>query len=61
MGAPTDTDAVLDSRLNVRGVRGLRVCDASAIPTIPTSNVHSTVIAIAERCAELIEEEARRP
>ena len=54
MGRADDPLAVLDSELAVRGVRGLRVCDASAMPSVPTSNPHSSVIAIAERCAELI-------
>ena len=58
MGGETDPTAVLDGRLRVRGVRGLRVCDASAIPAIPTSNPNSSVIAMAERCAHLIDEES---
>lgn len=48
---------VLDSELKVKGVQGLRVCDASAFPTHITSNPHSTVIAMAELCAELIGQE----
>ena len=59
MGRATDPHAVLDSELRVRGVRGVRVCDASAMPSIPTSNPHSSVIAMAERCAELIQDDAR--
>ena len=50
-------NAVLDGRLRVHGVKKLRVCDASAMPTIPTSNVNSSVIAMAERCAQLIVDE----
>lgn len=54
MGRAGDPDAVLDPKLRVQGLRGLRVCDASAFPTHVTSNPNSTVMAMAERCAELI-------
>jgi choline dehydrogenase len=49
-----DADAVVDLRLRVRGVDGLRVADASVMPTIPNANPNATVLAIAERAAELI-------
>lgn len=47
-------DAVLDSRLRVRGVDGLRVVDASVMPVIVSSNTNAATIAIAEHAAELI-------
>jgi choline dehydrogenase len=47
-------DAVVDPGLNVIGVEGVRVADASVIPVIPTGNTQAAVIAIAERAADLI-------
>jgi choline dehydrogenase len=52
MGA--DPGAVVDAQLRVRGVAGLRVADASVMPTIPNAPLNATVLAIAERAADLI-------
>jgi choline dehydrogenase-like flavoprotein len=38
----------------VHGIDGLRVADASVMPTVPGANTHATVLAIAERAATLI-------
>jgi choline dehydrogenase len=46
--------AVVDGELRVHGITGLRVADASVIPLIPNANPNATVLAIAERAAELI-------
>ncbi|WP_432164244.1 GMC family oxidoreductase [Streptomyces tendae] len=47
-------DAVVDTRLKVRGVEGLRVADASVLPALPTANTQATVLAVAERAADMI-------
>lgn len=56
--APT---AVTDTDLRVRGVDGLRVVDASVMPSIPGANTNATVLAIAERAAERITGHRTRP
>jgi len=50
----TGPDTVTDSRLRVYGLTGLRVADASVMPVIPNACPHATVLAIAERAADLI-------
>jgi choline dehydrogenase len=54
MGADGDADAVVDTELRVRGVQGLRVIDASVMPTVPRGNTNAPTIALAERAADLI-------
>ncbi|MBE9119639.1 GMC family oxidoreductase N-terminal domain-containing protein [Tychonema sp. LEGE 07199] len=51
----TDSMAVVDPELRVRGVEGLRVVDASIMPTITTGNTNGPIIAIGEKAADLIQ------
>lgn len=57
MGSDSDELSVLDSRLRVRGVGGLRVVDASVFPTISSLNPVVTVMMVAERAADLIRDD----
>jgi len=54
MGPATDPMAVVDSHLRVHGVTGLRVVDASIMPSITSGNTNSPTLMIAERAAEWI-------
>jgi len=57
MGAPDDPMAVTDARGRVLGVDGLRVCDASLMPGIPSANTNIPTIMVAERIAHMIASE----
>ncbi len=54
MGRANDPAAVLDSQLRVRGVAGLRVVDASVMPTITSGNTNAPTLMIAEKAARRI-------
>ncbi|MNW17503.1 Oxygen-dependent choline dehydrogenase [compost metagenome] len=54
MGRDDDGMAVLDSQMRVRGIAGLRVVDAGAMPTITSGNTNSPTLMLAEKAAEWI-------
>ena len=58
MGAVGDPQAVLDPRLRVRAVAGLRVVDASVMPALVSGNSNAATMAIGWRGADLILEDA---
>jgi choline dehydrogenase-like flavoprotein len=57
---PRDKGGVVDSRLRVYGVKGLRVVDASIFPLEPAGNIQSTVYAVGEKAADIIKEDRAR-
>ena len=59
MGRVGEPGAVVDPRLRVQGIRGLRVADASVMPTITSGNTNSPTLMIAERAAQWVAAECR--
>jgi choline dehydrogenase len=59
MGLPSDPRSVVDERLRVMGIEGLRVIDASVMPTITSGNTNTPTIMIGERGAEMVRQDQR--
>lgn len=57
MGPEGDPMAVLDAHMRVRGVQGLRVIDASSMPTLVSGNTNGPIVMMAEKVVDLIREE----
>jgi choline dehydrogenase-like flavoprotein len=51
---PMGIDGVLDPDLKVRGIEGLRVCDASAMPDLVSAHINACVIMMADKASDLI-------
>ncbi len=58
MGRAGEPGAVVDARLRVQGLAGLRIADASVMPTITSGNTNSPTLMIAERAAEWVAQDA---
>ena len=56
-----DGQAVVDDRLRVHGMQGLRVVDASIFPTMPSGNINAPVIMVAEKAADMIKQDMGEP
>ena len=54
-----DPMAVVDDRLRVHGIEGLRIADASIMPTVPSGNISAPCMMIGEKCADMVLQDAR--
>ncbi|XP_055932921.1 glucose dehydrogenase [FAD, quinone]-like [Argiope bruennichi] len=61
MGDPSDPTTVVDPQLKVKGVEGLRVVDASVMPIIPSANMNTPTIMVAEKASDIIKQTIHCP
>jgi choline dehydrogenase len=54
MGPATDPTTVVDDQLRVHGLDGLRVADASIMPSMPSANTYAATMMIAEKASDMI-------
>jgi choline dehydrogenase len=54
MGPPTDPLAVVDDQLRVRGLEGLRVIDASIMPTMLSANLNAATLMLADKASDML-------
>ncbi len=54
MGPDGDPMSVLDAKMRVRGIEGLRVCDMAAVPNINAGNTNAPAMMLGDRCADLV-------
>lgn len=54
MGSPQKSNSVVDASLRVIGIKGLRVADASIMPTVTSGNINAPIVMIGEKCADMI-------
>ena len=54
MGSDNNKLAVLDEKLRVKGIKNLRVVDASSFPDMISGNINASVIMLAEKAADMI-------
>jgi choline dehydrogenase len=60
MGRDPAAGAVVDARLRVHGVQGLRVIDCSVMPTLVSGNTNAPVVMMAEKAVDMIRQDAGR-
>ena len=54
MGPVTDKTSVVDDELRIHGLQGIRVVDASIMPSMPSANTYSSTMMIAEKASDMI-------
>ena len=61
MGPDPATGAVVDERLRVHGMTGLRVVDGSMMPRLPAGNTNAPIIMVAEKAADMMKADRKEP